>query len=152
MSRAPANRGCGTPASASVLRIAILCVIRCAVSLPIPGSPSSSATAATTGTARSADTVRTPSTAWRRATSVTRGDVGEVDGLAGVGHGEAGRVRVAVDRDDAMAELLRTQDRATLMAPRADEEDRAHFRARCYPAWCCRGARYEPPEPGAAPR
>ena len=48
-SRAPAKRGCGTPASASVRRIAILCVIRCAVSVPIPGSPSASATAATTG-------------------------------------------------------------------------------------------------------
>src|SRR5687767_12826823 len=70
-SRAAAKRGCGTPASASVRRIAILCVIRCAVSVPIPGRPSASATAATTGTARSADTVRTPSTEWRRATSVT---------------------------------------------------------------------------------
>ena len=39
--------------------------------MPIPGSPSASATAATTGTARSAETVRTPSTAWRRPTSVT---------------------------------------------------------------------------------
>ena len=42
-------------------RIATLCVIRCAVSTPIPGSPRASATAATTGTARSADTVSTPS-------------------------------------------------------------------------------------------
>ena len=33
------------------------------VSVPIPGNPSASATAATTGTARSAETVRTPSTA-----------------------------------------------------------------------------------------
>ena len=91
------TRGCGTPASASARRIAILCVIRCAVSLPIPGSPSSSATAATTGTARSAETVSTPSTACRRATSVTAVDVGEVDRLGDVGLREPGRLRVAVD-------------------------------------------------------
>src|SRR6476619_4551036 len=69
--RAAEKRGCGTPASSKRRRIATLCVIRCAVSLPIPGSPSVSATAATTGTARSAETVRTPSTSWRRPTSVT---------------------------------------------------------------------------------
>src|SRR6478672_84388 len=56
-----AKRGCGTPTSASRRRIAILCVIRCAVSTPMPGSPRASAIAATTGTARSALTVRTPS-------------------------------------------------------------------------------------------
>ena len=63
--RTAANRGCGTPPSASRRRIATLCVIRCAVSVPIPGSPSASATAATTGTARSAETVSTPSTPCR---------------------------------------------------------------------------------------
>ena len=47
---------------ASASRIARLCVRRCAVCVPIPGSPSASATAATTGTARSAETVSTPST------------------------------------------------------------------------------------------
>ena len=52
--RTAAKRGCGTPASARVRRIPILCVIRCAVSVPIVGSPSRSVTAATTGTARSA--------------------------------------------------------------------------------------------------
>ena len=69
--RTAANRGCGTPPSASLRRIATLCVIRCAVFVPIPGSPSASATAATTGTARSADTVSAPSTANLRATSIT---------------------------------------------------------------------------------
>ena len=94
--------------------------------MPIPGSPSASATAATTGTARSAETVRTPSTPWRRATSVTACDVGEVDRLADVGHLQAGRIGVAVDGDDAEAELLRPQDRAALVAPGADEEDGLH--------------------------
>ena len=46
--------------------MATLCVIRCAVSVPIPGRPRASATAATTGTARSALTVKTPSN-FRRA-------------------------------------------------------------------------------------
>src|SRR5438067_3017768 len=67
--RAAAKRGWGTPASASRRRIATLCVIRCAVFVPMPGSPSASATAATTGTARSAETVRTPSTPCRRPSS-----------------------------------------------------------------------------------
>src|SRR5919106_3086693 len=53
--------------------MAILCVRRRAVSLPVPGRPSVPATAATTGTARSAETVRTPSMPWRRAASVTAG-------------------------------------------------------------------------------
>ncbi len=66
-----ANGGCGMPSSASVRRIAILCVIRCATSVPIVGSPRRSVTAATTGTARSAETVSAPSTAFRRATSST---------------------------------------------------------------------------------
>ncbi len=38
-SRTAANGGCGTPSSASTRRIAILCVIRCATSLPIVGQP-----------------------------------------------------------------------------------------------------------------
>src|SRR5689334_21593216 len=59
--RTAAKRGCGTPASASRRRMATLCVIRCAVATPIPGRPRASATAATTGTAPSALTVRTPS-------------------------------------------------------------------------------------------
>ena len=63
--RTAAKRGCGTPASASRRRIATLCVIRCAVSMPIPGRPRASATAATTGTARSAETVSTPSSCRR---------------------------------------------------------------------------------------
>src|SRR3954447_24368008 len=67
--RTAANRGCGTPASARRRRIATLCVIRCAVSPPIPGSPGASATGATSGTARSALTVRTPSS-FRRAVAL----------------------------------------------------------------------------------
>ena len=59
--RTAEKRGCGTPASAKRRRIATLCVIRCAVSTPIPGRPRASAIAATTGTARSALTVSTPS-------------------------------------------------------------------------------------------
>ncbi len=69
--RTAAKRGCGTPASASRRRIAILWVIACATAVPIEGRPSASVTAATTGTARSADTVSAPSTPCRRATSVT---------------------------------------------------------------------------------
>ena len=55
-----------------------------------------------------------------------RGDVREVDGLAGVGDLQARRIGVAVDRDGAEAELLRPQDRAALVAPGADEEDGLH--------------------------
>ena len=91
-----------------------------------PADPSASATAATTGTALSAETVSTPSTPWRRATSVTPVDIREVDGLARVRRGEPGRVGVPVDGHDAEAELLRAQDGAALMAPRAHEENRLH--------------------------
>ena len=140
-SRAPAKRGCGTPASASVRRIAILCVIRCAVSVPIPGSPSASATAATTGTARSAETVRTPSTPCRRATSVTAATSVKSTASPSSAAAEPGRVRVAVDRDDAEAELLRAQDRAALVAAGADEEDRAHVARDAIRRWArSRGA------------
>ena len=55
-----------------------------------------------------------------------RVDVREVDRLALVGDGEPERVRVAVDGDDAQAELLRAQDRAALMTACADEENGAH--------------------------
>ena len=60
-------------------------------------------TAATTGTARSAETVRTPSTSCRRATSLDRVDVREVDHLRDVGECEPRRVGVPVDGDDAQA-------------------------------------------------
>ena len=83
--RTAAKRGCGTPASASRRRIATLCVIRCAVSTPIPGSPRASATAATTGTARSAETVSTPSSLSARGRLEHRLGVGEVDHLRDVG-------------------------------------------------------------------
>ena len=101
--------------------------MRCAVSTPIPGSSSASATAATTGTARSAATVSTPSTSWRRPTSITPGDVHEVDELADIRRQEAERLRVAVDRDDLVPELLHALDRAALVAAAADEEDGRHL-------------------------
>ena len=130
-SRAAAKRGCGTPASASVRRIAILCVIRCAVSVPMPGRPSDSATAATTGTARSAETVEHAVDAVPPRDLGDRRDVGEVDRLGDVRLAQPERVGIAVDCDDAQPELLRPQDRPALVAAGADEEDR--------------GARYEPP-------
>ena len=114
------------PSSASVRRIAILLVMRWATSVPIVGSPSRSLTAATTGTARSAETVSAPSTSCRRARSSTRVDVREVDDLGHVCQGEPGRVRVPIDRDDAKAPLARLRDRAALVASRADEEDARH--------------------------
>ena len=55
-----------------------------------------------------------------------RVDVREVDGLADVGDLQPERVRIAVHRDDAKALLARLQDRATLVAPGADEEDGLH--------------------------
>src|SRR5262249_7056414 len=42
---------------------------------------------------------------------------------------EPGRVGVAVDGDDAEPALARLLDRATLVAPGADEEDGLHCRA-----------------------
>ena len=78
--RAPRrSAAAGTPASASVRRIAILCVIRCAVVRADPGQPERLGDRRDDGTARSAETVSAPSTACRRATSVTAVDVGEVD-------------------------------------------------------------------------
>ncbi len=55
-----------------------------------------------------------------------RVDVGEVDSLADVGDLQPERVRIAVHRDDAKALPARLQDRATLVAPGADEEDGLH--------------------------
>ena len=46
---------------------------------------------------------------------------------------EAERVRVAVDADDAEAELLRPLDRAPLVPARTDEEDRPRHGGGCYP-------------------
>ena len=53
-------------------------------------------------------------------------DVGEVDGLADVCGLKPECVGVAVDGDDTDALLPRLQDRATLVAPGADEEDGLH--------------------------
>ena len=124
--RTAANGGCGTPSSANARRITILLRIRCATAVPIVGSPRRSVTAATTGTARSAETVSAPSTRVAPRDLGHGVDVGEVDGLADVGDLEPGRVGVAVDGDDADALLARLQDRATLVAPGADEEDGLH--------------------------
>ena len=93
--------------------------------VPIDGSPRRSVTSATTGTARSAETVSAPSTAWRRATSVTAST--SVKSTASrVGDLQPERLGVAVDCDDAEALLPRLHDRAPLVAPGADEEDGLH--------------------------
>ena len=99
--RTAAKRGCGTPASASRRRIATLCVIRCALSTPIPGSPRASATAATTGTARSARDGEHAVDLQPRRRLQHRRDVGEVDDLRDVGLCEPRRVGVPVDGRDA---------------------------------------------------
>ena len=57
-----------------------------------------------------------------------RCDVREVDDLRDVGLGEPRRLGVPVDGGDPQPELLRAQDRAPLMAPRADEENGLHGR------------------------
>ena len=113
-----------------------------------PGQPSASATAATTGTARSAETVRTPSTAAPPDLGHGR-DVGEVDRLADVGSLQARGLRVAVDRDDAMAELLRPEDRTALVAPGADEEDGLHVARDAIPS--SRAGREDRCDPVPAP-
>jgi hypothetical protein len=69
-----------------------------------------------------------------------RGDVREVHDLGHVGFAQPGRLGIPVDGDDAVSELARALDRAPLVAPRADEEDRAHA-ARCYSAAIRRGHR-----------
>ena len=53
-------------------------------------------------------------------------EVAEVDRLRDVGLLQPERVGVAVDADDAQAELARALDRAALVPSRADEEHRAH--------------------------
>ena len=52
--------------------------------------------------------------------------VREVDELADVGGPEPERLRVAVDGDDAVAELLHALDRAALMAAAAHEQEGLH--------------------------
>ena len=108
------------------MRIAILCVIRCAVSTPIPGSPRASATAATTGTARSALTVITPSMLIRAVALITAAASAKSTTFAMSASASPGASRIAVDRDHAEAELLGLQDRPALVAPCADEEDGLH--------------------------
>ena len=60
-----------------------------------------------------------------------RVDIGEVDRLGDVGDLQAERVGIAVDGDDANALVSRLHDRASLVAPGADEEDGLHT-GRCY--------------------
>ena len=55
-------------------------------------------------------------------------DIGEVDDEANVGLGEPERVPVPVHREHAQPELLRPQDRVSLVTARADEEDRSSSR------------------------
>ena len=56
-----------------------------------------------------------------------RRDVGEVHRLRDVRLAQAERVGIAVDGHDAEPELLRPQDRAALVAARADEQHAAHL-------------------------
>ena len=128
--RIDAKGGCGTPASASASRIASLCVIRYAVSVPIPGSPSVSATAATTGTARSAEHSQDAVHSVPTANLGHRRDVGEVDDGGDIRRREARGLDVPVDRDDVQSPPPCVLDRTALVAPGADEEDRLHGR-RC---------------------
>ena len=104
-----------------------------ATSVPIEGRPSRSVTAATTGTARSADTVSGAVDVMAAGDLGDRVDVGEVDGLADVGDLQPEGVGVAVDADHAQAALARLQDRAALVAPGADEEDGLHCPAMLAP-------------------
>ena len=62
----------------------------------------------------------------RRATSVTASTSVKSTASATSATCMPERVRVAVDPDDAQALLARLQDRAALVAPRADEEDGLH--------------------------
>jgi len=55
----------------------------------------------------------------------SRRDIHEVDDLGHVCLGEAERLGVPVDGDDAQSELTGPPDRAPLMPARADEEDRS---------------------------
>jgi hypothetical protein len=55
-------------------------------------------------------------------------DVDEVDHLRHVSRRETDGIGVAVDRDDAEPTLARLHDRAPLVAPGTDEEDRLHGR------------------------
>ena len=130
-SRAAAKRGCGTPASASVRRIAILCVIRCAVSVPIPGRPERLRDGCDDrhgSVGRDGEHAVDPVAA---ADLRDRRDVGEVDRLAHVGHRQAERVGVAVDGDDAKAELLRRRIARRWWRP-APTKRTVFTRARCY--------------------
>ena len=106
--------------------MATLCVIRCAVSMPMPGSPRASATAATTGTARSAETVSTPSSLSFAVALITASASAKSTTFAMSASCRPGRVRVAVDRRDPQAHRLRLHDRTALMTARADEEDGSH--------------------------
>ena len=91
--------------------------------VPIPGRPSASATAATTGTARSADTVSTPSTSCRRADVGDGLDVGEVDDLASSAAARPGASALRSTATTRRPELARALDRTALVPARADEED-----------------------------
>ena len=131
---APLRERCGPRRSAAAARrrrragarIATLCVIRCAVSTPIPGSPRASATAATTGTARSARHREHAVELQPRDRLQHRADVGEVDDAARCrprrGPSASGLRSTAATR---RPELLRPQDRAALVAARRRRRGRS---------------------------
>ncbi len=100
-----------------------LFVIRRAVSTPIPGTPSASASSAMIGTARSAWTVVTPSIARPLTACSKRVRVGEVRHTGDVGVLETGRVGIAIGCDDPKPERLRPADQGALVAPGADDQD-----------------------------
>ena len=100
-----------------------------------PGRPSSSATAATIGTARSAATVMTPSTAWRRPTSTTASTSGKSTTSPHVGDGEPRRVRrCGRRRRRARRARARARSRAAGAGPRRRRGASARSRRRCYAA------------------
>ena len=125
-----ANAGCGSPAAARASRIASLWVIRCAVSVPIPGRPSASRDRGD-DRHRAIGGDRHDSVHFVLASDLgDGGDVREVDDLADVCREQPERALVAVDRDDVCPAVANPLDRTALVAPSADEEDGRHGR-RC---------------------
>ena len=125
-SRAPAKAGCGTPASASVAAHRDLVGHQIGGVGADPGQPERLGDRRDDGHGAVCRDGQDPVDTMAAADLGDRLHVGEVHRFAFVRHREPGRLRIAVDRDDAEAELLRAQDRTTLVAACADEEDRAH--------------------------
>ena len=131
--RTAANCGCGTPPSASRRRIATLCVIRCAVSRPIPGQPELLRDRRHDGHGPVGGDRQRP------VDSVPPGDVDHrVDvrrsrrpapSSASASPAASGFRSTATTRRPS---CLARRIAAPLVAPRADEENGLHSRARCY--------------------